>query len=301
LNYLPGFFIFHETITKETYAIHSDRLFLVHEESSGRASANNDSTKGTIPMAIEVFNRYENKYFMTEVKLSRVLAEVEQHMVPDKFNKDRRTYSISNIYFDTPDDYLIRTSLEKPKYKEKLRLRTYDVPGKNDMAFLEMKKKFNGLVNKRRTKIPLQDGYRFVANGGIVNLSEGMNPQVVREISSMIQRYDLLEPKVMIAYDRLAYFEKGNPDLRISFDTNIRSRRDDLRLEEGNAGALFIPKGMWLMEIKTASAAPLWLTSLLAQEDIYKTSFSKYGCEYKNYISNCAVEIYKSKICDFLA
>lgn len=237
-------------------------------------------------MAIEVFNRYENKYFMTEVMLNRILTEVEQHMVPDKFNKDRKTYSISNIYFDTPDDYLIRTSLAKPKYKEKLRLRAYDVPDKNDMAFLEMKKKFNGLVNKRRTNIPLQDGYRFVANGGIVNLSEGMNAQVVREISCMIQRYDPLEPKVMIAYDRLAYFEKGNPDLRISFDTNIRSRRDDLRLEEGNAGSLLIPKGMWLMEIKTASAAPLWLTNLLAQEDIYKTSFSKYGCEYKNYISN---------------
>jgi len=90
----------------------------------------------------------------------------------------------------------------------------------------------------------------------------------------------------MIAYDRLAYFEKGNPDLRISFDTNIRSRRDDLRLEEGNAGTLFIPNDMWLMEIKTASAVPLWLTSLLAQEDLYKTSFSKYGCEYKNYISS---------------
>lgn len=237
-------------------------------------------------MAIEIFNRYENKYFINEVKLSRILTEVELHMVPDIFNKDRRAYSISNIYFDTSDDYLIRTSLAKPRYKEKLRLRAYDVPDKNDMAFLEMKKKFNGLVNKRRTKIPLQDGYRFVSNGGIVNLSKGMNAQVVREISSMIQRYGPLEPKVMIAYDRLAYFEKGNPDLRISFDTNIRSRRDDLRLEEGNAGTLFIPNDMWLMEIKTASAVPLWLTSLFSQEDLYKTSFSKYGYEYKNYISN---------------
>jgi hypothetical protein len=243
-------------------------------------------TKGTTKMAIEVFNRYENKYFLTEITLDKVLAEVELHMTPDKFNRDRKTYSISNIYFDTPDDYLIRTSLAKPKYKEKLRLRAYDVPNKNDMSFLEMKRKFNGLVNKRRTNIPLQDGYRFVANGGIVNLSDGMNPQVVREISCMIQRYDSLEPKVMIAYDRLAYFEKGNPDLRISFDTNIRSRRDDLLLEDGNGGRLMIPKGLWLMEIKTASAAPLWLANLLAREGIYKTSFSKYGCEYKNHILN---------------
>ncbi len=241
-------------------------------------------------MAIEVFNRYENKYFMTEIMLDRVLAEVEQHMVPDKFNGGRRTYTISNIYYDTHDDYLIRTSLSKPKYKEKLRLRAYGVPDKNDMAFLEMKKKFNGLVNKRRTKIPLQDGYRFVANGGIISLTEGMNPQVVREISCMIRRYDSLEPKAMIAYDRLAYFEKGNPDLRISFDTNIRSRRSNLRLEEGNDGVLLIPRGMWLMEIKTASAVPLWLTNLLAREDIYKTSFSKYGYEYKSHISNLKEE-----------
>ena len=96
-------------------------------------------------MAIEVFNRYENKYFMTDVMLNRVLAEIEEHMVPDKFNLDRKTYSICNIYFDTPDHYLIRTSLDKPKYKEKLRLRAYDVPGKDDMAFLEMKKKVNGV------------------------------------------------------------------------------------------------------------------------------------------------------------
>ncbi len=237
-------------------------------------------------MAIEVFNRYENKYFLSEAALNRVLAVIEERMVPDKFNKDRKTYSISNIYFDTPDDHLIRTSLAKPLYKEKLRIRAYGVPGKNDLAFLEMKKKFNGLVNKRRTNIPLQDGYKLVANGGIVTVSEEMNLQVVKEISSMIQRYNTLVPKVMIAYDRLAYFEKGNPDLRISFDTNIRSRRDRLRLEDGNDGELMIPKGQWLMEIKTASAVPLWLTNLLAQEGIYKTSFSKYGYEYKNHVSN---------------
>lgn len=240
-------------------------------------------------MAIEVFNRYENKYFLEESALNRVLAEIEQHMVPDQFNIDRRTYSISNIYYDTPDDHLIRTSLSKPKYKEKLRLRAYGVPAWNDLAFLEMKKKYNGLVNKRRTKIRLSEGYKFAANG-IVSLSEEMHPQVVREIAGMIRRYGKLEPKVMIAYDRLAYFEKGNPDLRISFDTNIRSRRDNLRLEDGNAGTLLVPKGQWLMEIKTASAVPLWLSNLLTGEDLYKTSFSKYGHEFKRYINQNANE-----------
>ncbi|HWQ79038.1 MAG TPA: polyphosphate polymerase domain-containing protein [Anaerovoracaceae bacterium] len=237
-------------------------------------------------MTTEVFNRYENKYFISEIALNRILSEIEQHMEPDKFNRGRKTYSISNIYYDTADDYLIRTSLAKPKYKEKLRLRAYGVPDKNGMAFLEMKKKCVGLVNKRRTRIPLQDGYRFVTDGEITNLSEGMNPQVSREISCMIRRYGSLEPKVMIAYDRLAFFETGNFDLRVSFDTNIRSRRENLKLEKGNYGSLFIPKGIWLMEIKTANAVPLWLTAILSREGIYKTSFSKYGCEYKNYTLN---------------
>jgi hypothetical protein len=89
----------------------------------------------------------------------------------------------------------------------------------------------------------------------------------------------------MIAYDRLAYFETGNPDLRVSFDANIRSRRDNLKLEKGSYGSLLIPKGIWLMEIKTAGAVPLWLAGILSREGIYKTSFSKYGCEYRNYTS----------------
>lgn len=241
-------------------------------------------------MAIEVFNRYENKYFLTEIMLNRMLAEVESHMEPDKFNKNRSTYSISNIYFDTPDDYLIRTSLAKPKYKEKLRLRAYGVPAKNDTAFLEMKRKVDGLVNKRRTKILLQDGYRFVSNGGITKLTADMNPQVAMEIVCMVQRCGTLDPKVMIAYDRLAYFEKGNPNLRISFDTGIRSRRTRLKLEEGNDGELLLPSGIWLMEIKTATAVPLWLTNLLSREGLVKSSFSKYGFEFKNFLSNTKEE-----------
>lgn len=236
-------------------------------------------------MAIEVFNRFEKKYFVTEEQMARVLDEIEKHMTPDKNNINRETYSICNLYFDTEDDYLIRRSLSKPVYKEKLRLRTYGIPQKQDIAFLEIKKKVQGLVNKRRTKISVQDAYRFIENGGKVAVDESMNIQVLKELSYMVQNYKLY-PKVMIAYDRMAYFEKGNPDLRISFDTNIRSRRDNLKLEEGDYGTLLVQPGLWLMEIKTAKAMPIWLTNLLAKEKIRNVSFSKYGTEFKNYIRN---------------
>lgn len=235
-------------------------------------------------MAIEVFNRFENKYLISRFTLEHVLREIEQHMEPDKFNVGRRTYPICNIYFDTPDDYLIRASLCKPRYKEKLRLRTYGVPQSGGKAFLEVKKKVNGIVNKRRTAMTVEEGYRFVANNGKTAFAEGMNAQVLREVSMFVQRYDLA-PRVFIAYDRLAYFEKDNADLRISFDTNIRTRRTDLRLEAGDYGQALLPPDMWLMEIKTSRAMPLWLTGLLAKEGVFCQSFSKYGAEYKKHIS----------------
>lgn len=236
-------------------------------------------------MAIEVFNRFEKKYFVKEEQMTRVLSEIEKHMTPDKNNLNRETYSICNIYFDTENDDLIRTSLSKPVYKEKVRLRTYGVPKKDDIAFLEIKKKVQGLVNKRRTKIKIQDAYRFIENGGKIGVEQYMNVQVLRELSFMTQKYKLY-PKVMIAYDRMAYFEKQNPDLRVSFDTNIRSRRNYLKLEEGTQGEPLLEAGTWLMEIKTAKAMPLWLTGLLSGEQIRQVSFSKYGTEFKNYLSS---------------
>ncbi len=236
-------------------------------------------------MAIEVFNRYENKYFVPADKLNRVLDIIEEKMEPDKFNKDRKTYSICNIYFDTADDYLIRTSLQKPKYKEKLRLRSYGVPAPDATVFLEIKKKVNGLVNKRRTKIGLRDAFSFVENGGKVVYSDIMNPKVLSELSQFVQRYPLI-PRVYIAYDRLAYFEKGNPDLRLSLDTNIRTRRYDLRPEMGDYGKALLPADVWLMEIKTRKGMPMWLADMLTSEGLQKVSFSKYGTEYKNFVKS---------------
>lgn len=240
-------------------------------------------------MAIEVFNRFEKKYFVTQEQLSRVLDEIEKHMEPDKFNVGRKTYSISNIYFDTEDDALIRHSLAKPLYKEKIRLRSYGVPNSDDYGFLEIKKKFNGLVNKRRTKMKIKDAYRFVENGGTVAVEECMNTQVLKELAYMVSRYQL-KPKVLLAYDRLAYFEKGNPDLRLSLDTNIRSRRTNVRLESGSYGKPLLEEGLWLMEIKTSKAMPIWLTELLNREKIRRVSFSKYGREFKNYINEKEAE-----------
>ena len=243
-------------------------------------------------MAIEVFNRYEHKYMLDRKTFEKVIKIMDEHMIMDSHNEGHKPYTIANIYFDTPDDYLIRTSLSKPEYKEKLRLRAYGVPDRESKVFLEIKKKFHGIVNKRRTKLKLAEAYSFVASGIAPNPQEYMNAQVLHELEYFLKIYDL-SPKLYLAYDRIAYFEKDNRDLRISFDMNIRSRRYDLALEKGDYGELLLPEGIYLMEIKTSLAKPLWLTHMLADFEIKRIRFSKYGTEFKNMINR--TDIYEKE------
>lgn len=231
-------------------------------------------------MATEVFNRYEHKYLLDEEAYKKVIEVMDAHMELDKHNIGHSPYTIANIYFDTEDDYLIRHSLGKPEYKEKLRLRAYGVPNETTKVYLEIKKKFNGIVNKRRTTLRLKEAYDFVRTGSAPRKRDYMNAQVVKEISYFLTCYDL-SPKVYLAYDRIAYFEKGNPDLRISFDQNIRSRRCDVALEDGDYGKQLLSEGVYLMEIKTSTAKPLWLSNMLTELNIKRSSFSKYGTEFK--------------------
>lgn len=234
-------------------------------------------------MAIEVFNRVEKKYLIDE-DTYRVFSElIEPYMEADEFCANDNFYSINNIYYDTDTDELIRNSIDKPVYKEKLRLRSYGVPELNDMVFLEIKKKFNGVVNKRRTVIRLSQAYDFLDNGIVPGDGDYLNMQVVRELKYFIEFYKP-KPKVFLKYDRKALFGKEDNDLRITFDKNIRARREDLRLEAGDAGERLLEDGKILMEIKTTTSFPLWLTSILTKYEIKGVSFSKYGTEYKKFI-----------------
>ncbi len=231
-------------------------------------------------MAIEVFNRYEKKFLIDTKVYEDIQEKLLDHMILDEYNKNHDFYTISNIYYDTKDNFLIRNSLSKPKYKEKLRLRAYGIPQNNEKIYLEIKKKVCGAVNKRRTTLILHEAYDFVSTGIKPEIKDYMNHQVINEIEYILKIYDL-EPKVYLAYDRKAMFCKDNRDLRITFDTNIRTRRYDLKLEDGNHGEPLLEKGKWLMEVKAGKSIPLWLSEMLSQYKIFSSSFSKYGEEYQ--------------------
>lgn len=231
-------------------------------------------------MAIEVFNRHENKYLIDSDTYEKLRQRLPDYMELDEYNKRQDTYSICNIYYDTDDDYLIRTSIKKPRYREKLRLRSYGTPEAGSQVFVEIKKKVFGLGNKRRSAMRLDEAYSFLQTAELPDMRPNMNRQVLCEIQYILESNEL-KPKVYLSYERRAYFGEGRHDLRVSFDTAIKTRRTDLCLESGIYGENLLKPDQWIMEIKVAQSMPVWLTHLLSEYKIYPASFSKYGTEYK--------------------
>ncbi|MDR0917464.1 MAG: polyphosphate polymerase domain-containing protein [Oscillospiraceae bacterium] len=230
-------------------------------------------------MAIEIFSRYENKYRLDGDTFRRVREVVASMTEPDAFNRDGDAYTIRNIYYDTHDSALVRQSIAKPRYKEKLRLRAYGATDGDNEVYVEIKKKFDGLVSKRRSALTPGEAYAFLDSGELPEPRDGVNAQVLREVQCIVRR-ERLQPTLYLAYDRFAYFGVGQHDLRVSFDTNIRTRRTDLRFEDGDCGEPTLEPDEWIMEIKVARSIPLWLCRLLSDNEIYPIGYSKYGAEY---------------------
>lgn len=223
-----------------------------------------------------IFKRYELKYLLTRQQKQRLLDAMAPHMALDQYGRT----TIRNLYFDTDNYRLIRRSIEKPAYKEKLRIRSYCQAAPDSGVFVELKKKFEGVVYKRRLKIPLRDATRWLSGE-----DDWDSPtQISREIDYFRRHYQALRPTVFLSYDREAYFCRSGGDLRITFDDNLLVRREDLSLTSEVYGTPILPADLVLMEIKTAGAIPLWLTNFLTREKIYKTSFSKYGTAYQTLI-----------------
>ncbi|MBH1940467.1 polyphosphate polymerase domain-containing protein [Mobilitalea sibirica] len=234
-------------------------------------------------MAIEVFNRHEIKYMITDELFHSLRTDLEDYMEVDSHSKNGEFYSICNVYYDTPDHTIIRRSIDKPSYKEKLRLRSYGVVGDRDKVYLEIKKKHNGFVNKRRTSILHEEAVNYIASKDKPDLKDYMNGQVLNEIDYFIRKFPL-GPTLYLSYDRYALFGKEDHGFRITFDTNIRTRREEVGLDKGNYGDLLLSPGVWIMEAKMEKAAPVWFAKLLASYKLYPSSFSKYGTEYKRTI-----------------
>lgn len=232
-----------------------------------------------------VFRRYEMKYLMTKWQRDQLLKKMETYMMADRFGHSE----IRNLYYDTDSYQLIRASMERPTYKEKLRLRSYGQVNSSSQVFAELKKKYMGVVYKRRISADYSDALRYL---------RGESPfpdcQIGREIAYTFLHYGCPEPKVFLAYDRDAFCERGGGELRITFDEDIRCRTNQLTLAGDSFGIPLMASDQVLMELKTPDALPMWLVRALSDMEIRKGSFSKYGSAYAQIIRNEGV--YKNEL-----
>ncbi len=237
-------------------------------------------------MAIQtVFKRYEMKYLLTRQQKQTLLQAMAEHMVLDQYGRTL----IRSIYYDTGNYRLIRRSIDKPAYKEKLRVRSYGQPSPDSPVFVELKKKYAGVVYKRRIRLPADDAMAWLEHR-----KSPVDTQIAREVDYFLDFYEALYPTVLLSYEREAYAARDGSDFRVTFDDNILCRREDLSLTSPVYGTPLLPPDQVLMEIKCHQGMPLWMVKVLSREGIYKTSFSKYGTAYQTMIfTNSTQEVSK--------
>ena len=236
-----------------------------------------------------VFNRHEIKYMITQEQYRKLLDGIRDYMLPDPHGES----TICNIYYDTPDDRLVRKSLEGPVYKEKIRLRSYGTAKDDSIVFLELKKKYQGIVYKRRIELPEHAASDYMKGTlsfqeMLTKMHQGSSPQIAEEIEQFKHFYHDLRPAVYLSYDRSAFFSEEDDSLRITFDDNIRWRKERMSLTEDAEGELLLSPDIYLLEIKTAESLPLWLVSLLSRTKIRPSGFSKYGRVFQTVLTRGA-------------
>lgn len=226
---------------------------------------------------ISSFQRVEAKYFLTPAQKEALTPALEEHFTVDGYGK----HTISNLYYDTEHFEILRASIEKPVYKEKLRLRAYGQPvTEESQVFLELKKKYDHVVYKRRVAAPLPEILDFLQGGP---QPEGTDPQIDRELRRFLELYQP-KPRIYLSYDRIAMFGKEDPELRLTMDQNLLWRDDALDLCQGPEGEHILPEDVTLMEIKIPGTMPLWLAHALSQAQVFQTSFSKVGACYTKFL-----------------
>ena len=225
-----------------------------------------------------IFRRYELKYLLTQKQKALLTEKMNPYMTADPFGPS----TIRNIYYDTDSYRLIRRSLEKPAYKEKLRIRSYAKATDSSDIFVELKKKYRSVVYKRRLLLPEQQTMDWLAGKAACPLET----QISKEIDYFHAFYQPLRPVVFLSYEREAFYSPTEADFRITFDENILYRQEELSLEAEIYGTPLLEEGQVLMELKTAGGLPLWMTHFLTEQQLRKTSFSKYGAAYQRIATN---------------
>jgi predicted DNA-binding WGR domain protein len=237
---------------------------------------NNTTRRGGEKMVLEIFTRREQKYLITRAQYEMLVEQMSPYMRYDKFGNEGK-YTVTSLYFENQQHAIYFETKNKLRFRQKLRLRIYDDTDINGLAFFEVKQKHKNVVNKRRTAIPLMDAYSYInkPSDDLERNYAASNYQILKEIHHFRKLYQL-EPEMVVSYDRHAFHCITDPDLRVTFDLNLRCRNEDLNIEYGAYGDNFIDPNLVVLEVKVTDSVPLWLVRILQDLECEQRSASKF-------------------------
>lgn len=229
-------------------------------------------------MEIETMSRHDIKYIIDE----KTVGELRKCLLANNMRKQIHDSDlVVSAYCDTDDFASIRKCIDDPKHKEKIRIRSYGPIGDDDLAYLEIKRKENGLLTKRRVKV------RYGDIPGILSGSQKMQGEFGDELDDFLSRYPNSEPRIRISYERESYkAEDESSDLRVTLDHDIRYKvGKGIRLDGSDGTCLMSPR-RYIIEIKTLGETPKWLDMFFKSRSLKPRSYSKYAKAYTKAVRN---------------
>lgn len=231
-------------------------------------------------MTQEIFKRYELKFLLTRAEHEALRTAIMPRMAYDTYGDSEGKYNIVTLYYESRDKTVYFETMNRLRFRQKLRLRVYDEADLSSDAFIEIKQKFRNVVNKRRTLIPLEEAYQVLAEPyeeGVIESVNASNQQILREALHFKELYKL-NPATVVSYDRQAFSGvlEGEQDLRVTFDYNLMCRSENLGLENGPKGLPFVEDDIVILEVKVSNSVPFWLSRLLSEFNFVRQGFSKF-------------------------
>jgi hypothetical protein len=227
---------------------------------------------------IHNFNRFELKYLLSLLQAERFKAALHGYVVPDQHGHNNGRYTLSSLYYDSPDLRCYRENEHGLKFRRKLRIRRYEtgeVFTDESPVFLEIKQRYDRVTQKRRTVLPYREALRLCNDRQIPDHDPG-DRALIEEIYGFLWQYNL-RPASIVRYERQAFtgteYDMG---LRVTFDTSLSFQARQLHLHEQPSGLPMLPVNSVVMEIKVNERIPYWLTNMIAAHNLQRVGVSKY-------------------------
>jgi VTC domain len=226
---------------------------------------------------VRTFNRYELKYVVKVDKLANIRRSLEGRLEPDRFATNGK-YVLTSLYYDSPDLVCFWAKVDGESRRRKVRIRVYESREPLNLespVYVEIKQRVNRTTQKRRLKATYGEALQL-CSGVRLDRDDVRDQRVADEVFDLAHRFDL-RPTAITSYQREAW-EGGWMDrgVRVTFDTDLRSRTSQLDLSSRTAGTTLMPPGLAIVEIKVNERVPGWLVRTVAMHDMRVETISKY-------------------------